>query len=65
MCMLEASSPTSHLDLPTSEGTPPAGQSLPPAHLLDRGSREYLQGEVGSSLFTARTGLLSTCPLNA
>lgn len=45
MYMFWASSPTPHLDLPTSEGTPPAAQSLPPAHLPDQGSQEYLQGE--------------------
>lgn len=44
--MFWASSPIPHLASPTSEGTPPAARSLPPAHLPDLGSQEYLQGEV-------------------
>lgn len=42
-----------HLAFPTSEGTPPAAQSLPPAHLPDLESQGYLQGEVETPLSTA------------
>lgn len=65
MYMPWASSPTSHLALPTLEGTPPAARNLPPAHLPDPGSLEYLQGEV--ELFTVHNVNRAPvyCPLTA